>query len=227
MLNKLLVTLSSFMLSACLATDMGVRTVAEVQARHSLDMEKAYKPLSDAAGIAWPPERLTVVALKQEKRLEVWVAGKSGAFAKIGEHPILAASGKLGPKRREGDKQVPEGVYRLGYLNPNSRYHLSIFVDYPNATDLKNSRLPRSQMGGLIFVHGKAVSIGCIAIGDKAIERLFCLAAIVKPEKREIIICPVDFRKQPDFRIHGEEPWVAKLYSDLAKKLSEFVNRKQ
>lgn len=91
---------------------------------------------------------------------------------------MLAASGGPGPKLREGDLQVPEGVYRLTAFNPNSSYHLSLRVDYPNAEDraaedravARSDR--RTSLGGDIFIHGKAVSIGCLAIGDPGIEEL-------------------------------------------------------
>lgn len=161
--------------------------------------------------IAWPPAKVTLLAFKQEKRLEVWAAGSFGAFSKIGEFPILAASGQLGPKRREGDKQVPEGEYALTKLNPNSNYQLSIFVDYPNADDVAHSKLSRRDMGGMIFVHGKAVSIGCIAIGDEAIEKVYGLCALVPASKRRILICPVDFRSRPGFRMEGEVAWVGAM----------------
>ncbi|MFN8139454.1 MAG: hypothetical protein U0R49_06625 [Fimbriimonadales bacterium] len=179
-----------------------------------------FKSACARSGIAWPPAKVTLLAFKQEKRLEVWAAGSVGAFSKIGEFPILAASGTLGPKRREGDKQVPEGEYGLTKLNPNSSYHLSIFVDYPNAIDVQRSKVSRSEMGGMIFVHGKAVSIGCIAIGDAAIEKVYGLCAVVRPANRKILICPVDFRSHPGFALEGEEAWVEAMYSRLARKLA-------
>jgi murein L,D-transpeptidase YafK len=89
----------------------------------------------------------------------------------IEEHPICAASGLLGPKRRFGDRQVPEGIYEIDYLNPRSAYHLSLRIDYPNASD--RVRGDRSALGGAIMVHGDCVSIGCIAIEDGPIERVF------------------------------------------------------
>ena len=85
--------------------------------------------------------------------------------------PILAASGVSGPKR-EGDKQVPEGFYRIELLNPNSRYHLSLRVNYPNADDLERARQDGralSTLGGDIMIHGGSASIGCLALGDPAV----------------------------------------------------------
>lgn len=173
-------------------------------------------------GIHWPPAKLTLIALKRERLLEIWVANQTGSFKMIREFPILAASGTLGPKRKEGDRQVPEGVYGLPFLNPRSAYHLSILVDYPNKDDILNSKLERSEMGGEIFVHGKAVSIGCIAIGDDAIEQVYGIAQLVPAANRTIIICPVDFRREPGFRLPNEEPWVNERYAQLERLLSQF-----
>ncbi|MBI5705791.1 MAG: L,D-transpeptidase family protein [Armatimonadetes bacterium] len=185
------------------------------------------KPLAAAAGIAWPPKRFRLVAFKQERELEVWVGGENGTWTHLTTYPILAASGKLGPKRREGDKQVPEGLYALTTLNPQSAYHLSIKLDYPNATDIANSKVPRKDIGSDIYLHGSNVSIGCIAIGDKPIEQVFAMAKEVPQGKRDILVCPVDFRKQPGFRIPKEAAWVGEMYAELEKQLREMPRLKR
>jgi hypothetical protein len=108
--------------------------------------------------------------------LELWTEDTAARL--VHRYPVLAASGALGPKLRQGDLQVPEGVYRVLWLNPNSSYHLSMKLDYPNAFDREHARRDRrTDLGGDIFVHGRAVSIGCVALGDPAIEELFVLAA--------------------------------------------------
>lgn len=81
------------------------------------------------AGISYPPKKITFIGLKEEKILEVYAAGEDGRFAFICEYPILAASGTTGPKLREGDRQVPEGIYKIELLNPNSRYDVSLRVN--------------------------------------------------------------------------------------------------
>lgn len=173
------------------------------------------EPRAEALEIAWPPKRLRLLALKEEKILEVWAGNASGPLKRLTTYAILAASGEAGPKRREGDLQVPEGHYRLTTLNPQSRFHLSVRVDYPNATDLANAKVERTEMGGDIYLHGKDVSIGCIAIGDEAIERLFALIALVPMGRRDILIAPVDFRRLQGYRLEGEEPWVAAMHERL------------
>jgi hypothetical protein len=153
----------------------------------------------------WPPKSITLVAFKEERRLEVWGDGKW-----LKSYPILAASGSPGPKRREGDRQVPEGIYRLTTLNPQSRFHLSIRVDYPDAEDSRYGCT-----GSDIYVHGGAVSIGCIAVGNEAIEEIYRLSERV--ENRWIIIVPWDFRRKAPPT--SPEPWIADRYSRLNREL--------
>ena len=82
-------------------------------------------------------------------------------------------SGRLGPKLKEGDRQVPEGLYRVESLNPNSRYHLSLRVNYPNEQDKSYGRLDgRNNLGTDIMIHGKDCSIGCLAMGDPSCDFL-------------------------------------------------------
>lgn len=171
--------------------------------------------------MAWPPARTTWLAVKDERRLEAWVAGATGTFQHLITYDVLAASGGPGPKRREGDRQVPEGFYALPDLNPNSRFHLSVRVGYPNEEDIAYRTVPRDQMGGDIFVHGSDVSIGCLAVGDDAIEELFVLAARVPIEHRRILIVPTDFRLHPDAAT-SPDPWLDDLYSRLADALTAF-----
>jgi murein L,D-transpeptidase YafK len=111
-------------------------------------------------GISFPPENLVLIGWKEEKILEVWTE-KEGINTKLWEYKVLAASGSAGPKLKEGDKQVPEGFYELEYLNPNSSFHLSMKINYPNEFDRqKASEENRSNPGSDIFIHGSKYSIG-------------------------------------------------------------------
>ncbi len=135
---------------------------------------KVVDALFNAAGVAYPAA-VMLRAFKQEEELELWAeSGATGRWVKVVRYPIAAASGDLGPKRRRWDQQVPEGFYRVDGFNGASRYHLSLHVDYPNASDriLGNRRHP----GNNIFIHGDEVSSGCIAVGDRAIEQLYLVA---------------------------------------------------
>lgn len=96
--------------------------------------------------------------------LEVWVESAPGAkYVLFNAYPVCVYSGKLGPKKREGDGQSPEGFYEMtaSLFNPNSAYRLSVNVGYPNRRD----RALR-HTGGLVMVHGECASVGCLAMND-------------------------------------------------------------
>ena len=199
------------------ASASGQRTVNEVIEKHGPRVRAEYEARCRSKGIPWPPQKLRLLAFKEERALEVWAAGPTGGYFNLETIPILGASGGPGPKRREGDCQVPEGDYGLTGLNPNSRFHLSIRVDYPNEDDAARSSIPLREMGGDIFVHGGRASIGCLAVGDQRIEELFCLAALVKD--RRILIAPADLRRRT---VPVTDPAVTDMYSRLALKLAAF-----
>jgi hypothetical protein len=166
-------------------------------------------------------KELTLIALKDEKKLEVW--GKNDSWQLIRTYDFTAFSGKLGPKLKEGDRQIPEGIYRAEGLNPNSSYHLSIKVNYPNEFDKKiASQEARTNLGGDIFIHGKAVTIGCIPIGDAAIEELFYTVYSIGKDKTKIIISPIDLRKRKIEELKIEYLWQNDLYNNLSNELSNY-----
>jgi hypothetical protein len=167
-------------------------------------------------GIRYPPSALTLVGLKQERRLEVY-APRGKEHVLLRDYAIQAASGGPGPKLRQGDLQVPEGVYRLTNFNPNSSYHLSVRVDYPNERDRATARAEkRSDLGGDIYIHGKSVSIGCLALGDAAIEELYVLLADVGLRNARIVLVPSASPVPPP----GAPGWVPLLYDDLRRELA-------
>ena len=111
-------------------------------------------------------------AYKQESELEVWKQNTSGEYVHIKTYPMCRWSGQLGPKMREGDRQVPEGFYSItaGQLNPNSSYYLSFNVGYPNAYDKAHGR-----GGALIMVHGACSSAGCFSMTDEQIAEIYAI----------------------------------------------------
>jgi murein L,D-transpeptidase YafK len=131
----------------------------------------------EAAGVP-RPKALLLRVFKEERVLEVWAAvAPDGPFVHVGDHAVCASSGGPGPKARTGDGQVPEGLYQVTTLNPWSQFHLSMRLDYPNAADrARNPGVPVSALGGEIFVHGNCVTIGCIPIGDEAIDEVYLAA---------------------------------------------------
>lgn len=167
------------------------------------------------AGLSYPPARVRLLGLKAEKRLEVHGASPDGAWKPLATYAVTAASGGPGPKLREGDNQVPEGLYGIVLLNPNSRFHVSLRVDYPSAADRDQARIDgRENLGGDIMIHGGAASIGCIAIGDPAIEEVFTLAARVGIERVDTLILPHDLRRDPTFPAGGPA-WMDARYRAL------------
>ncbi|MDM8561650.1 L,D-transpeptidase family protein [Candidatus Parabeggiatoa sp. HSG14] len=197
---------------------MNKKTVSDVLVDIGDKTKARLLPWFEKANVPYPPQHLALLGFKAEKRLEMW-AKKEGIWISIRHYPILAASGIAGPKLREGDRQVPEGIYRLNFLNPNSLYHLSMQINYPNDFDKnKAAEEQRTHLGGDIFIHGKAVSIGCLAIGDEAIEELFVLVATIGLDKVTVILAP-----QQDMQtvvlntsIH---PWISELYADIRQIL--------
>lgn len=114
-------------------------------------------------------------AFKSEQLLEVWGRNKGEArFQKIMSYEICLLSGIIGPKRKEGDLQVPEGFYHISHFNPESSYYLSLGINYPNASDKVFA--DKQNPGGSIYIHGKCVTIGCLPITDDKIKELYILA---------------------------------------------------
>ncbi|MBI5544339.1 MAG: L,D-transpeptidase family protein [Deltaproteobacteria bacterium] len=121
--------------------------------------------------LAWPPSGVLVRVFKEEAILELWGRQKDGGYVLVKEYPVCASSGVPGPKRREGDLQVPEGFYAVNHFNPWSNYHLALGVSYPNTSDRVLGG--KGPLGGQIYIHGKCVTIGCIPIEDEAIEEVY------------------------------------------------------
>ena len=197
------------------------RGVASALAR----AETRLTPHFAARGIPYPPPAAAFIALKEEGRLELWgEAGDGWRFVR--SYLIRATSGRLGPKLRQGDRQVPEGVYRISALNPNSRYHLSMRLDYPNDFDrARAAEDGRTDLGGDIMIHGSRVSIGCLPVGDDAIEELFALAARVGFRNVRVVVSPLDLRgvaPAAAMAQANQRPWLGALYASIARTLADF-----
>lgn len=195
---------------------MGKRTVAEVITALNSKTEEDLSPLFLKNGISYPPKKLALIAFKDTDILQVWASNGDKAFKKIKEYPILAASGELGPKLKEGDRQVPEGLYKVVGFNPNSAYHLSMKINYPNAFDLQHAKEEgRNSPGSHIFIHGKSASIGCLAMGDSAIEALFTLVYKTGKDNTEILISPSDPSRVKLIPLTDSPDWVTGLYKKI------------
>lgn len=169
----------------------------------------------------YPPEAATLLVLKEERRLEVY-APVNGAPRFVCAYPILGASGGPGPKLREGDKQVPEGIYRIELLNPNSLHHVSLRIGYPNEFDrAEAAREGRTDLGRDIMIHGGSGSVGCVAVGDPVSEEIFTLAVDMGFEKITVVSAPRDFRAHGvSAPVAGQPAWVPELYAQIQSRLA-------
>jgi hypothetical protein len=201
----------------------GQKTVQERVQQYGSAVHARLAPAFARVRVAYPPARVTLVGLKAERRMEVWVAGQDGPWAHVRDYRICGLSGVLGPKLERGDQQVPEGLYRVESLNPNSLYHLALRVNYPSAQDRDWGRQNgRSALGSDIMIHGSNCSVGCLAMGDEAAEDLFVLAAETGIDHVSIILAPVDFRtRELPAKMPPLPSWSGDLYQMIRKGLAE------
>lgn len=189
----------------------------------------ALKSLAKRAGLPHPIPRIYIRAHKLERELEVWGAepGIGNVFVLVKTYPIAAMSGTLGPKRKEGDKQAPEGLYFVDRFNPKSSFHLSLGINYPNASDSILS--DRKKPGGDIFIHGNQVSIGCLAMTDTAIEEIYLMAydAIRAGQRRvRVDIFPFKMTTQKLREEEKKRPELAAFWRNLARFWQAFEAQK-
>lgn len=139
------------------------------------EKEETIQKYFNEKGLDYGSFNLFIRAFKREEKLEAWVKEKnSSSYTLLKTYDFCASSGVLGPKRKEGDRQIPEGVYHINHFNPESNFHLSLGINYPNASDKKlgDPKYP----GSAIYIHGDCVTIGCIPITDDKIKELYVLA---------------------------------------------------
>jgi len=130
-------------------------------------------------GLAANNVHILIVAYKEEKQLEIYAKKKNETTYKvIATYNICASSGVLGPKRKLGDGQVPEGFYKIDRFNPTSNFYLSLGINYPNQSDKKKSNA--SNLGGDIFIHGSCVTIGCFPMTDDKIKEIYLYAVFAR-----------------------------------------------
>ncbi|MFM9871896.1 MAG: murein L,D-transpeptidase family protein [Fimbriimonadaceae bacterium] len=159
---------------------------------------------------------LYIRAFKTEKELELWIQEKPNQkYTHYHTYPVLRTSGRLGPKRKEYDGQVPEGYYVVDRFNPKSRFHLSLGINYPNASDLKRS--DPKKPGSDIFIHGSNVSIGCLAMGNSAIEEIYAIAEVARksPYKINVDIYPYRMSNQNLKKYSTEFPKLADFWKEI------------
>lgn len=204
--------------------------------------EDTLKKQFEEKKLPWPVKYIYLRSFKYDSQLEVWVKYEQNEkFRLFKTYKVCALSGSLGPKRMQGDYQVPEGFYYINEFNPKSVYHLSLGLNYPNASDklLGDSLQP----GGDIYIHGSCVTTGCIPITNQQIEELYILATHAKNAGQDFIpvhIFPVQFKNTrsqvylnrflkdfPEYTALSEEMKKAYHYFEKTKKLPVvLINKK-
>lgn len=159
------------------------------------EKEEHLKKEFEQKGLAYPARYIFIRSFKLDSELEIWVKNNiTDTFRLFKSYRVCSLSGKMGPKRKEGDRQVPEGFYYINDFNPNSNYHLSLGINYPNYSDkiLSDPKKP----GGDIYIHGSCLTIGCIPLTDEFIEEVYVLAVNAKNAGQDFIpvhVFPVRF----------------------------------
>ena len=139
-----------------------------------LEKEKPLEMQLKKLGVSLSSIEVYLQAFKYERVIAIWVKNKTDKkYQLLREMPFCAGSGRLGPKNQQGDRQIPEGFYFINRFHPESKYYLSLGINYPNAAD--STRNKTGNLGGDIFIHGKCMSVGCMAITDEGIKELYVL----------------------------------------------------
>lgn len=212
-----------------------------------LDMQRSYPNVSlaiktkqdtlqrqfEKAGLQWPPKQMYLRSFKYDSQLEVWVRnGDKEEYTLFKTYKVCALAGTLGPKRMEGDYQVPEGFYYINEFNPRSDFHLSLKLNYPNESDkiLSDSLRP----GSGIYIHGSCVTVGCIPITDTQIEEVYLLAAGARSSGQDFIpvhIFPVRYNNPESVeylnKIAKDNPAVQKFAAQLKVAFDIFQKEKK
>lgn len=186
-----------------------------------------------AKGLQWPAQYIFIRSFKYDSQLEVWVKNDFKEKYKLFKtYKVCMQSGSMGPKRLQGDYQVPEGFYYINEFNPRSNYHLALGLNYPNASDriLSDSLRP----GNNIYIHGSCVSVGCIPVTDQDIEEIYILASYAKAAGQEFIpvhIFPIRYNQKKSLEFFTNNarnnPILQKFSQQLRKAYDEFEETKE
>ena len=170
---------------------------------------------------------IIIVAYKYEQQLFIYAKNKNDKqYKQLVGYRICASSGVLGPKRRQGDGQVPEGFYYINMFNPVSNYYLSLGVSYPNAADKKKTKA--TDPGGSIFIHGSCVTIGCLPMTDDKIKEIYLYALKAKKNSQNQIPVYIFPFKMTDENmklfstIHKEDPTLVNFWKNIQLGYNKF-----
>lgn len=191
--------------------------VAAAYAKHDPLLREAFKK----KGLNYPADNIYIRSFKATNEMEIWVKNKDAdTFTLFKKYDICALSGSLGPKRWEGDRQVPEGFYFISDFNDRSDFHLSMLINYPNYSDLilGNKMTP----GSAIYIHGGCYTVGCLPMTNEIIEEIYILSLTTKMNGQNNIpvhVFPVRFNET-------SIGFLAKEYGEDLEKQKFWLNLK-
>jgi len=202
-----------------------VRTaIAEKQSAIMLNLE--------SHGLALDNFHILITAYKAEQQLTIHVKRKGeDRYQALVTYPVCALSGNLGPKRKQGDRQIPEGLYHIDRFNPSSNFYLSLGLNYPNESDKKKSTA--SRLGGDIFIHGDCVTIGCLPMTDDLIKEIYLYAIHARnngQQKIPVYIFPFKMNETNMDRYsnrYRNNPGLIDFWKDLQQAYLLFENEKK
>lgn len=177
-------------------TDAAAEEPSRVRAAYK-EKDAAIKEMFSAAKINYPPSEIFFRSFKQEPGtsdgiVELWARdNRTKTFTLVKKYNVCSASGTAGPKRREGDYQVPEGFYTIDLFNPASSYLLSMRISYPNKSDRILGA--KGKLGGDIYIHGNCASIGCLSMTDNFIQEIY----IITQDTKKASGYPINFHIFP------------------------------
>jgi murein L,D-transpeptidase YafK len=197
--------------------------VSQAFARFNDSLRVAFQ----AQQIPYPARNIYLRFFKAHNEGELWArASDTGQYKLIKSYRMCALSGSLGPKRWEGDRQVPEGFYFIDEFNPKSDFYLSLLLNYPNYTDLIKGN--KAKPGGDIYIHGGCVTVGCLPMTDPVIMEIYTLCLNAKVAGQTYIpvhIYPIRFdRKGLDFlgREYGSDTTKQRFWVNLKSEYDYF-----
>jgi murein L,D-transpeptidase YafK len=186
--------------------------------------------LFETAEVPYPPAQIYLRAFKEEGELELWARGPDDStFTWVRTFEVKTRSGTIGPKRKEGDYQVPEGFYVVDRFNPKSSYHLSFGINYPNASDKIRASDP-DDPGSDIFIHGGRWTLGCLPIGNAGIEALYLIALDTKDNggrRMAAHIFPSRMEGEAWARLSEENPDHVAFWEELRPALEAFEDSRK
>ncbi len=214
-------------------------TVYKQEQMKQARVKDAYKLKGDSvtrlykkAGLDANSLNIYIRAFKKEQVVEVWGKDKDKeSFVLLQSYKFCKSSGRLGPKRKAGDDQIPEGFYKIDRFNAQSRYHLSLGLNYPNKVDKGLS--DTTDLSNDIFIHGGCATVGSIPISDDKIRELYIMAVDAKAGGQKNISVTIFPARMTDENMRSlrvqyqDEPKNIKFWNSMRKGYQYFEQCKR